>query len=130
MRPSPDWVTRLAEDEVFVFGSNLEGIHGGGAARQAWSDFGAERGVGEGLTGQCYAFPTLTLPSGWRRSRKLTREELEAARDRFFAVARSMPEKTFLLTRVGCGLAGFAVEEIEPLFAGAPPNVRKPSGWK
>lgn len=58
-RITPTMVTELKEDEIFVFGSNLHGLHGGGAARYAFDHFGAEYGVGVGFTGQCYAIPTM-----------------------------------------------------------------------
>ncbi len=58
-RITPDRITSLKDNEIFVFGSNKEGMHGGGAARIAYEDFGAEWGVGIGMTGQCYAIPTM-----------------------------------------------------------------------
>lgn len=117
-------ITHLKPNEIFVFGSNLGGRHGGGAARLAAEHFGAEEGVGEGLTGQSYAFPTLTA-----NFEKVTMKALEASRDRLFATARAHPEKIFLLTKVGCGIAGFREEEIRPLFENAPKNVVMPEGW-
>ena len=117
-------ITHLEPNEIFVFGSNQCGAHAGGAARLAKEKFGAQEGVGEGLTGQCYAFPTLT--AGFE---KVSRSSLEASRDRFFAAARQNPDKTFLLTKVGCGIAGFAEDEIRPLFKNAPENVTLPEDW-
>jgi hypothetical protein len=118
-------ITNLRPNEIFVFGSNRAGRHGGGAARLAKQKFGAEEGVGEGLTGQCYAFPTLTADF-----QKVSRAELEASRDLLFSTARKYPGKAFLLTKVGCGIAGFAEEEIRPLFSGAPANVILPEDWR
>jgi hypothetical protein len=128
-RVTPENITELAGNEVFVFGSNLLGIHGGGAARTAREKFGAEMGVGEGLTGQCYAFPTVTGPTGSLTTRQLSRESLELARDKLFQTAREMPEVTFFLTKVGCGLAGYPKEYMASLFRDSPPNVVKPAGW-
>jgi hypothetical protein len=117
-------ITKLKPGEIFVFGSNRAGIHGGGAARLARQKFGAREGVGEGLTGRSYAFPTLT-----ENFEKVSRASLEASRDRFFEAARLHPELTFLLTKVGCGIAGFSEDEIRPLFLHAPPNVVLPEDW-
>lgn len=120
-----DVITELKPNEIFVFGSNLAGRHGAGAARQAREQFGAVYGVGEGLTGQCYAFPTLGVKLG-----KRTRAGLETSRDTFYAVACSHPELTFLLTKVGCGLAGYPEEQMIRLFStDCPENVVKPDGW-
>lgn len=118
-------ITRLQLNEIFVFGSNLRGAHAGGAARLAKDKFGAQEGVGEGLTGQSYAFPTLTADF-----EKVSHTALEGSRDRFFATARQHPEKTFLLTKVGCGIAGFSEDEIRPLFKNAPANVILPEEWQ
>ena len=118
-------ITRLKPNEIFVFGSNQRGAHAGGAARLAKEKFGAQEGVGEGLTGQSYAFPTLTASF-----EKVSRGSLEASRDRFFATARQHPDKTFLLTKVGCGIAGFTEDEIRPLFENAPANVILPEDWR
>lgn len=121
---TPDNITDLQPNEVFVFGSNLAGKHLGGAAKAARELFGAEMGVGEGLSGQTYAFPTLERDFNKRGIRGL-----EAARDRLAATARALPEKSFLLTKVGCGIAGYSEEEMKPLFADMPSNVIKPKGW-
>lgn len=124
MRTTPENITSLADGEIFVFGSNLAGRHGAGAAATARRKFGAEPGVGEGLTGQCYAFPTLD-----DSLRKLTMRELQASRDRLYLIAGLNPELTFLLTRVGTGLAGYGEQEMADLFAGAPGNIVTPPGW-
>jgi len=118
-------ITHLQPNEIFVFGSNQRGAHAGGAARLAKERFGAQEGVGEGLTGQSYAFPTLTA-----NFEKVSRASLEASRDRFFATASRHPDKTFLLTKVGCGIAGFTEDEIRPLFKNAPANVTLPEDWR
>ena len=125
MTPKGDsLIGKLKSNEVFVFGSNRAGLHAGGAARMAREKFGARQGVGEGLTGQSYAFPTLT-----EHFEKVSPESLGASRDRLFETARRHPDKTFLLTKVGCGIAGFSEDEIRPLFANAPANVILPDDW-
>ena len=118
-------ITELKQNELFVFGSNLAGMHAGGAARFALTKFGAKPGVGEGLAGQSYAFPTLTADFT-----KVSIQALEKSRNRLFETARTHPDKTFLLTKVGCGIAGFTEEEIRPLFAGGPSNVVLPPDWR
>lgn len=118
------FVTKLENNEIFVFGSNLAGRHDGGAALQALEQFGAERGIGEGLTGQCYAFPTLHADMS-----KINRSELFSIRDAFYRCVNAHPKTTFLLTRVGCGIAGQDEEFMAILFRDAPANVRKPKGW-
>ena len=119
---TPENITTLKPDEVFVFGSNLHGAHGGGAARQAYDCFGAEWGVGVGRTGQCYAIPT--MQGGVETIRPYV--------DEFIHYAEQHPELTFFVTRIGCGIAGFTDEEIAPLFAAARRlrNVALPAGWR
>lgn len=117
-------IDQLQPNQFFVFGSNLAGIHAGGAARQAQEQFGAEEGIGEGITGQCYAFPTLERDFNKRGFRGLAK-----SRDRLFATARALPEKTFLLTKVGCGIAGYSETEMSYLFLNSPENIVKPKGW-
>lgn len=129
VRTTPENITVLGPDDIFVFGSNLLGIHGRGSAHTARTRFGAETGVGEGLTGRAYAFPTVDRPTSWDNWRPLSWDELVMARDRLFNTARKMTGKTFWLTRVGCGLAGFTDMEMAPLFADAPDNIVKPPGW-
>ena len=106
---TPDFITTLKPDEVFVFGSNLAGMHGGGAARTAFRLFGAVMGCGVGLQGQSYAIPT--MQGGVETIRPYV--------DDFIAFAKEHPERFFLVTRIGCGIAGFRDCEIAPLFAGA-----------
>lgn len=117
-------ITTLKPNEIFVFGSNLAGHHAGGAARQAHEDFGAEWGVGEGLTGQCYAFPTLD-----RNFKPLSANQLRRAKIRFYTVADQHPELTFLMTRVGCGIAGHDEDKMRKRFVNVPKNVVKPEEW-
>lgn len=110
---------------IFVFGSNLAGRHGKGAALEAREKWGAEYGVGEGRTGDAYAIPT---KDGALRTRPLGNIELSV--ERFVAYAKEHPELEFVVSRVGCGLAGYTDEEIAPLFAGAPANCELPPGWR
>ena len=103
---SPDFITELKENEIFVFGSNLQGMHGGGAALIAYKKFGAIWGQGVGLQGQSYGIPT--MHGGV--------DAIKPYVDEFIEFAKSHPELTFLVTRIGCGIAGFRDEEIAPLF--------------
>lgn len=121
MRYTPENITGLALNEIFVFGSNLAGIHGAGAARLAFDRFGAIWGIGIGHQGKTYALPTKdkdidTLP--------LT--EIKKYVDQFLEYTEDHPEFTFLVTKVGCGLAGWSVEDIAPLFSEVPNNVVLP----
>ena len=98
-------IRTLKEREIFVFGSNCYGHHGGGAARTAMDRFGAVWGVGEGLQGSSYALPTME-----------GLENIQAAVDRFMEFARQHQELRFLVTAVGCGIAGYRSDEIAPMF--------------
>lgn len=106
---TPENINTLRPNEVFVFGSNLAGSHGGGAARAALNKFGAVWGQGVGLQGQSYAIPT--MQGGV--------ETIKPYVDRFIEFAKSHPELKFYVTRIGCGIAGFKDEEIAPLFTAA-----------
>lgn len=119
-------IDELKENEVFVFGSNLAGKHEGGAARQAHEQFGAEMGVGEGLTGKCYAFPTLG-----KNFQKRSDEQLAVSVARFYKTARENPDTTFLLTKVGCGIAGYPEEYMRRVFQrkNRPENIIYPANW-
>lgn len=115
-RFTPDFITELAPNEIFVFGSNVDGIHGAGAAKHARAKFGAEYGIGEGMTGRCYAIPTVDFKL--KRSRKhYPIDQLEQSILRFLKVCEGEHELVFLLTPIGCGLAGFTEEEVAGLFA-------------
>ena len=103
---TPQWITELKPNEIFVFGSNLAGAHGGGAARVAMNRFGAIWGQGVGLQGQSYAIPT--MQGGV--------ETIQPFVDEFIAFAKAHPEYTFLVTPIGCGIAGFTADQIAPLF--------------
>ena len=109
---------------IFVFGSNLAGVHGRGAARHAMKHYGAIWGKGIGHFGNSYAIPTkdeniITLPL----------ERIKGYVDDFVLWAKNHPNMKFYLTRVGCGLAGYTDEDIAPLFADVPENVIIPESW-
>ena len=106
---TPERITELKADEVFVFGSNLAGMHGAGAAWVAFQKFGAVMGCGVGLRGQSYAIPT--MQGGV--------ETIKPYVDEFVAFAKAHPELFFYVTRIGCGVAGFRDREIAPLFSAA-----------
>ena len=118
---TPERITSLRADEVFVFGSNLAGMHGGGAAYAAFKKFGAIWGRGVGLQGQSYAIPT--MQGGV--------ETIKPYVDEFIDFARSRTDLFFYVTRIGCGIAGFADAEIAPLFAAARaiPNICLPESF-
>ena len=106
---TPESISQLNENEIFVFGSNLAGAHAGGAARAAVLRFGAVWGQGTGLQGNSYAIPT--MQGGV--------ETIKPYVDEFIRFAADHKEYKFLVTRIGCGIAGFRNIEIAPLFAGA-----------
>lgn len=106
---TPERIESLQPQEIFVFGSNLGGYHGGGAAAIAMRKFGAIWGQGVGLQGQSYAIPT--MQGGV--------ETIKPYVDEFIAFATEHPELKFYVTRIGCGIAGFRDEEIATLFAAA-----------
>lgn len=105
-RVTPEWIDDLQANQVFVFGSNLAGMHGGGAARIARLRFGAVMGKGVGMQGRSYAIPT--MQGGTKTIRPYVND--------FIAYAKKHPELTFLVTPIGCGIAGFEPEDIAPLF--------------
>lgn len=120
-RTTPERITELQPNEIFVFGSNLQGMHGGGAAWTAYRKFGAIMGQGVGLQGQSYGIPT--MQGGV--------ETIKPYVDEFIEFAKAHQELTFLVTRIGCGIAGFRNEEIAPLFeeAHGVDNIVLPLGW-
>ncbi len=120
-RTTPELITELQPNEIFVFGSNLKGMHGGGAAYIAYRKFGAIMGQGVGLQGQSYGIPT--MQGGVETIRPYV--------DEFIAFAKQHPELTFLVTRIGCGIAGFTDDDISPLFQQAHEvkNIVLPPGW-
>ena len=121
-RITPELITRLANNEVFVFGSNAQGLHYGGAAKVAVEKFGAIMGQGHGLQGKSYAINTM---SGI--------EEMAKDIKNFCEFAKTNPQKLFLVTPIGCGIAGYRPEEVAPLFKECKDleNVSLPSSfWK
>ncbi|MBQ9555615.1 MAG: hypothetical protein IJV05_05265 [Muribaculaceae bacterium] len=106
---TPDFITELKENEIFVFGSNLGGMHGGGAARAAYNRFGAIWGQGVGLQGSSYAIPTMHGGP----------EAIKPYVDEFIEFATQHPDMKFLVTPIGCGIAGFTPSDIAPLFKGS-----------
>jgi hypothetical protein len=112
-------INSLKPNQVFVFGSNLEGYHGSGAAKQAVEQFGAEMGKGVGQQGQSYAIPTM---GGELQMMRYIYDFLE------YAVLR--PNLEFLLTPIGTGIAGYTVEQVAPYFKSAPSNVILPKEFK
>lgn len=110
-RISSSRITELKPDEIFVFGSNLEGLHGGGSAYLAYRKWGAIWGQGVGLQGQTYGIPTMHGGP----------DAIRPYVDEFIKFAQVHPELKFLVTEIGCGIAGFTPEEIAPLFTEAIP---------
>lgn len=110
--------------DIFVFGSNLAGRHGAGAARFALEEHGAIYGQGIGLQGQSYGIPT---KDEWLRTRGLV--EIERSVIDFIAFAESRPDLTFYVTPIGCGLAGYKRAQIRPMFAHMPSNCRFAETW-
>jgi hypothetical protein len=110
-RITSDNIVNLRENEVFVFGSNEGGKHGRGAAATAHRDFGAEYGLGFGFSGQTFAIPTKNRYV----SDTLPLHKISDYIRRFGLYAQENPDKIFLLTEIGCGLAGLKVEDVAPL---------------
>ncbi|HRR57954.1 MAG TPA: hypothetical protein P5073_00450 [Paludibacteraceae bacterium] len=118
---TPDKINELKNNEIFVFGSNLQGAHGGGAARVALNNFGAVWGQGVGLQGQSYAIST--MQGGV--------ETIKPYVDEFIDFAHQHTELQFYVTRIGCGIAGFRDKDIAPLFTKAIelPNIILPKSF-
>lgn len=114
-----------SDDRIFVFGSNMHGMHGGGAARYALTLLQAEWGVHEGITGRTYALPTCDVPGV-----PLSLLQVSFYVKRFMAHASGHPEIRFFVSEIGCGLAGFNERDVIPLFRGAPTNCDLPPGWR
>lgn len=106
-RIAPNRISELKDNEIFVFGSNLQGSHGGGAAAIAAKQFGAIWGQGVGLQGKSYGIPTMHGGVA----------EIKPYVDEFIEFAKQNPHLNFLVTKIGCGIAGFTEEEMAPLFA-------------
>lgn len=120
-----DNFTSIGENEVFVFGSNLAGRHGLGAAKFARDRCGAKYGIGTGFTGNSYALPTKD-----QNLRVMSLVKIQAQIEHFKFVAQLHPDKVFLVTKIGCGLAGYKDHEIAPLFRGSPSNCKFHCSWR
>jgi len=120
-RITPYYITKLADKEIFVFGSNLSGSHGGGAALFAYQKFGAVWGQGVGLQGQSYGIPTMQGGT----------DTIQPYVDEFIEFAQSHSDLKFYVTAIGCGIAGFSPEDIAPLFKKAVEvkNIYMPSSF-
>ena len=110
-RITPENITKLEDNEIFIFGSNLSGLHGKGAAKTAL-DWGAKWGQAKGLQGKTYGIPTKDASV----IRTLSINEIKPFVDEFIEFANNNPQLTFLVTEIGCGLAGMKPKEIAPLF--------------
>lgn len=110
---------------IFVFGSNLAGRHGAGAALKAFREHGAIYGQGIGIQGDSYAIPTKD-----ENIQTLPLNKIQKYVDQFIRFAKLNPDKKFQVTRVGCGLAGYTDEDIAPMFVNAPDNCILPVGWR
>jgi hypothetical protein len=108
---TPDAISELKPNEIFVFGSNLAGRHGGGAARLAYEKFGAMMGVGIGPTGKCYAIPTKDMSI-----ETMELHDIEPHIKTFLQYAAAHPKKKFYVTQIGCGLAGLTPAQMAPMF--------------
>lgn len=126
MKFTPDKISSLKKNQIFVFGSNEAGVHGAGAAKLAHQKFGAVYGVGFGLQGKSYAIPTKDL-----EIRTLSLDKIESYIQSFLTEAMEYPDTEFLVTKIGCGLAGYSELEIASLFKNKliPENVTLPESF-
>lgn len=120
-----DGTQPLESGWIWVFGSNLAGRHGAGAARVAAQHYGAQFGVGRGPTGRSYAIATKDAAL-----RTLPLSEIALGVAEFLRYAGENPHKSFFVTRVGCVLAGYQDDEIAPMFSAAPANCSLPDQWR
>ena len=114
----------MSNETIFVFGSNLSGRHGKGAALHAREHYGAVSGKGVGLQGSSYAIPTKDYGL-----RALPLNQIRHYIKQFIEFANEHPDMTFKVTRVGCGMAGYSDKQIAPLFLKAPKNCQLPEEW-
>lgn len=121
MRTPPAYIEKLSENQIFVFGSNKNGHHLGGAARQAFQEFGATWGKGFGFQGNCFAIPTLD-----ENMNKVELGELQMHIHKFLILASQNLNLEFLVTEIGTGIAGFKHSEVGPMFKGYTENVILP----
>ena len=126
MKFTPDKITKLKKNQIFVFGSNEAGIHGAGAAKLAVEKFGAKMGMGYGLQGQSFGIPTKDT-----FIRTLSLDKIEFYIYSFLSEVMEYTDTEFLVTKIGCGLAGYSEEEIANLFKGKfiPENVILPESF-
>ncbi len=110
-RVTPDNITKLNTNEIFVFGSNLSGRHGKGAAKQALT-WGAKWGQASGLQGRTYGIPSKNASI----TRTLSVKEIKPFVDDFIQFAKENVDLIFLVTEIGCGLANLTPKEVAPLF--------------
>ena len=115
----------MTSQSIYVFGSNLSGRHGKGAALHARTHFGAVDGKGVGLQGSSYAIPTKD-----HALRAIPLDQIAHYVSQFIGFATEHPEMTFQVSRVGCGLAGYSDKQMAPLFARVPKNCRLPDEWR
>jgi hypothetical protein len=118
-------VKSLPENTIFVFGSNMAGHHAGGAAKTAQQYFGAMAGVGRGWSGQSYAIPTMN-----EHLQQMPLSQIQHYVDDFKTYTKNHPKNKYFLTSVGCGIAGYKVEEIAPMFKGISHNVIFPQSFR
>lgn len=123
--PDPIDKNNMSENDVFVFGSNTEGRHGGGAAKVALDQYGAIYGQSIGLQGQSYAIVTKDLSKGVQ---SIELDHIEEQIEDLIKFALDNPDLTFWVTKIGCGLGGYSISDIAPLFANKlyPDNIRLP----
>jgi hypothetical protein len=114
----------MRKGQIFVFGSNLAGVHGAGAAADALKWYGAKIGIGEGLQGSSYGIPTKG-----QNIETLALGEIQKHVKTFIEFAKNNPQLQFFVTRIGCGLAGYKDYQIGPLFKDAPENCELPKEW-
>mgnify|MGYP006899131143 CR=1 FL=1 len=125
-RTTPELITALSPGQVFVFGSNYAGRHGKGAAKTALK-WGAKYGQGEGLMGRTYGLPT----KGHDLRHSLPLERIAEHVARLLEFAQGRPDLQFMVTEIGCGLAGYTPKQVAPLFAATVdmPNVSLPASF-
>jgi hypothetical protein len=116
---------KAADSAIFVFGSNLAGRHGKGAALSAVREHGAIYGRGIGLQGRSYAIPTKDY-----QLKTLPLDSINRHVQAFIEFASKRPDMVFNVTRIGCGLAGYKDWQIAPMFRDAPDNCNLPEGWR
>ena len=121
LRTTPDVITKLEPNEIFVFGSNRRGVHGAGAALLAYEKFNAQWGVDFGATGRTFAIPTKGL-----KIETLPLKDIKLYVELFLSYAKTKKDYIFLVTQIGCGLAGYTPKDIAPMFKASPSNVILP----